>query len=403
MNKNVFQGIKILDFSRNLAGPLTTKTLADYGAQVIKLESNASPDPLRGGEPFKDKIVDYNRAGRFIWANTSKLSVSINLTKPEGIALAKKLATWADVVIENFAGGAIQRMGLGYEVLKQVKPDIIMLSSCMQGQTGPHATHPGFGMQLSALSGFNYITGWPDRDPVEVGTYTDFIASDFNLLILLAAILYRRRTGRGMYLDMSQYENVVHFMAPILLDANVNQRIAKKVGNRIPNAAPHGAYRCYGSDRWCVIAVYKDEEWTKFCTLIGNPLWTKDRKFDTFLARKQNEDELDRLIEVWTMARAPEEVMSLLQDGGVAACLLEDTQDVMDRDPHLKDRNFHWELDHPVVGKYRAQRPHFVLSKVPCQLRSAPLLGEHNWYVLKDILGMSDEEIAGLINSGIME
>lgn len=402
MDKKVFRGIKVLDFSRTLAGPLTAKTLADYGAQVIKLESNVSPDPLRAGQPFKDDIVDYNRAGRFNWANTSKLSVSINLTKPEGIELAKKLVSWADVVLENFAGGAMQRMGLGYEVLKKTKPDIIMLSSCMQGQTGPYATHPGFGMQLSALSGFNFITGWPDREPVEVGTYTDFIAGDFNLLVIMAALLYKRRTGRGMYLDMSQYENAVQFTAPTLLDASINNRIANKIGNHVPHSAPHGAFRCCGVDRWCVIAVSTDEEWARFCTLVGSPHWVVDKKFQTLLARKENEDELDRLVEVFTLEHSPEDVMKLLQDNGVPASVLEDLQDVMERDPQMKFRDFHKELNHAVVGKYRAQRPHFLLSKVPCELHPAPLLGEHNWYVLKDVLKLSDEEITGLINDGVI-
>lgn len=400
---NIFQGIKVLDFSRNIAGPLSTKILADYGAQVIKVESNASPDPLRGGEPFKDGIADYNRAGRFIWSNTTKLSVSINLTKPKGLALVKKLVAWADVVVENFAGGAMQRMGLGYDVLRQLNPDIIMVSSCMQGQTGPYASHPGFGLQLSALSGFNFITGWPDRDPVEVGTYTDFIASDFNLLIIMAALLYRKRSGNGLFLDMSQYENAVHFMAPVLLDAYVNKRIPQRTGNRIPNASPHGAYRCHGMDRWCVIAVSNEKDWTKFCELIGHPLWTKDLKFSTLESRKRNEDELERLLEVWTIERSPEEIMSVFQSKGVAAGVVEDLEDVMEHDSQLKARHFHWELKHPVVGKYRAQRPHIILSKVPVEVQSAPLLGEHNRYVLKEVLGLQDEEIADLCNSRIME
>ena len=278
-----------------------------------------------------------------------------------------------------------------------------MLSACMQGQTGPHAAHPGLGFHLTALSGFSNITGWPDRQPLDLGPHTDFIAPHFNLLAILAAIDYRRRTGKGQYIDISQYENGIHFMAPIILDYVVNQRIANRMGNRHSDAAPHGAYRCHGEDRWCAIAVFTDEEWQSFSKVIGDPRLTTNLKFSTLLARKENEDELDSLVEEWTINRSAEEVMNLLQAAGVAAGVVQTGEDLLEHDPQLKHRQFFQELDHPEIGKHYARCPAFTLSKSSCEVQRAPLLGEHNEYLLKETLGMSDEEIAELVIEGVVE
>ncbi|GAG38987.1 unnamed protein product, partial [marine sediment metagenome] len=239
--------------------------------------------------------------------------VALNLAHSKGVEIARRFVARADIVVENFAGGVMKRMGLGYEELKRLKPDIIMLSSCMQGQTGPYATHPGFGFHLAALSGFYQITGWPDREPPYLGPYTDFIAPHFNVLAILAALDYRRRTGKGLYIDMSQYENGVHFLAPLVLDYVVNRRVAERVGNRYPCAAPHNAYRCHGEDRWCAIAVFTDEEWESLCGVIGNPAWTEYARFSNLQSRKENEEELDGLVEEWTINHSAEGVMSMLQ------------------------------------------------------------------------------------------
>jgi benzylsuccinate CoA-transferase BbsF subunit len=352
---------------------------------------------------FKDGIPGLDRAVRFVPYNTGKLSVALNLAHPKGVEVAKRLVAWADVVVETFAGGAMKRMGLSYEELRKVKTDIIMLSSCMQGQTGPHATHPGLGTHLVALSGITHITGWPDREAANLEVYTDFLSARFNVLAILAALDYRRRTGKGQYFDLSQYENALQFMAPLILDYSVNERVANRTGNRCPYAVPHGAYRCRGEDRWCTIAVFTDEEWESFGNVVGNPAWVRNPKFTTFLARKKHEEELDRLVEEWTANYSPEEIVSIMQAAGVPAGVVETTEDLLDHDPQLKHRHFHWELDHPEVGKYHSPRTSFILSKSPCELRRAPLLGEHNSYVLKEILGMSDEEISELVIEGVIE
>jgi crotonobetainyl-CoA:carnitine CoA-transferase CaiB-like acyl-CoA transferase len=295
-------------------------------------------------------------------------------------------------------------MGLGYEELKKVKPDIIVLSSCMMGQTGPYAKSVGWAGPLTALSGFTNITGWPDRLPTRNGgVNTDFIAPRFNLLSILAALEYRRRTGKGQYLDCAQYEGGIHFMAPIVLDYVANKRIANRMGNKLPYAAPHNAYRCQGDDRWCAIAVFTDEEWKSFCQVIGNPAWTDDPKFSTLLARKENEEELDKLVEEWTINHTAEEVMTRLQAAGVAAGMLENGEDLQEHDPQLKHRHFYWKLHHPKQGEYHAPRPVFTVSKAPFEMRRAPMLGEHNEEVLKEVLGMSDREIAELEAEGVLE
>ena len=397
------EGIRVIDFTWYAAAPIATKTLADYGAEVIRIEGSSRPDGHRMLPPFKDSISGWNRGGGFNQSNTGKLSVALNLAHPKGIEVAKRLIAQADIVAESFSGGTMEKMGLGYEELKKVKPDIIMLSSCMQGHTGPHATLPGFGPHLTALSGFNHIAGWPDRQPAQLGNHTDFIAPIFNALAPLAALDYRRRTGKGQYLDLSQYENAIHLMAPLILDYIVNQRVANRMGNRYPYAAPHNAYRCRGEDRWCAIAVFTDEEWQSFSRVIGNQTWTNDPRFATLQARKENEDELDRLVEEWTINHSPEEVMTMMQAAGVAAGVLETGQDLLEHDPQLRHRHSFWELDHPEVGKYYALGPSFILSKSPCEVRRAPLLGEHNEYAMKELLGMSDEEIAELVKEGVIE
>ncbi len=403
MPKKALEGIKVADFSWAVVGPHTTKALADYGAEVIRIESSTRLGIARTGGPFKDGIDGVNRGGSFGQYNTSKLSITLNLRQPKGVEVAKRLVAWADIVVENFAGGVMKRIGLGYEELKKVKPDIIMLSASMMGQRGPHASYRGFGAFLAALAGFNYITGWPDREPAEIGPYTDYIAPHFGIPIILAALLYRRRTGKGQYIDLSECETGVHFLTPLLLDNAINRRVANRMGNHSPYAAPHGAYRCRGEDRWCAIAVFTDEEWESFGKVVGNPAWTKDAKFSTLLARKKNKEELDRLVEEWTVNYSAEEVMTLMQAAGVAAGVLQTGEDLLEHDPQLKHRHFFWELDHPEIGKYHAPRSPFVLSKSPGELRRAPLLGEHSEYALKEILGMSDEEVAKLVVEGIIE
>ncbi|MEE8418739.1 MAG: CoA transferase [Dehalococcoidales bacterium] len=394
MAKKLLEGIRVVDFSWHLTGPLSTKHLSDLGAEVIIVESRQRRGWARG-KPLSGSADQYC---------TSKLSVTVNTREPAGIDLIKKLVAQSDIVLENFAGGTITRMGLGYEALKEVKPDIIMLSTSMQGQTGPHSTHPGSGHKLTALAGFSNILGWPDREPAWIAAYTDFIAPRYNIIAIMAALDYKRRTGKGQYIDASQYENGVQFMAPLVLDYSANQRVATREGNKHPDAAPHNAYRCTGEDRWCAIAVFTDEEWQSFCAVTGNPSLSKDSRFATLAARKENEEELDGLVNEWTGSRPAEEVMNLMQAAGIAAGVVETGEDLMDKDPQLKHRNFFKELEYPGIGKYRSHAgPHFQLSKYDYELKAAPLLGEHNEYVFKEILGLPEDEFEKLVQAGVID
>lgn len=393
MAKKLLEGIRVVDFTWHLTGPLTTKHLSDLGAEVIIVESRNRPGWSRGNP----------RSGSPDQYCTCKLSVTLNTRDPRGLDLVKRLIATSDIVVENFAGGAMKRMGLSYEVLREIKPDIIMLSSSMQGQTGPYFNHPGSGHKLTALAGFSNILGWPDREPGWIAAYTDFIAPRYNIIAIMAALEYRRRTGKGQYLDMSQYEAGIQFMAPLVLDYEVNDRVVTRMGNQSSYAAPHNAYRCLGEDRWCAIAVFTDDEWQSFCKVIGSPALASDPRFATLLARKENEEELDKLVNEWTSNRSAEEVMEVMQSAGVAAGVVETGEDLMEHDPQFRHRNTFIELEYPGIGKYRTHvGAHFLLSKYPYELKVAPLLGEHNEYVLKEILGMPDDEFEKLVEEGVI-
>jgi benzylsuccinate CoA-transferase BbsF subunit len=405
MTARPLEGIKVADFSWALVGPITGKTLSDYGATVLKIEGRTRIDQQRTGGFFKDRVIPdtVNGGSNYNMINTGKLSVAVNLSLPGGIELAKRFAAWADVAIDNFAGGVMDRLGIGYEALREVNPSLIMLSSCMMGQTGPNAWLGGLGTNMAALGGINNITGWPDREPQAVGPYTDFISPNFNVLAILAALDHRRRTGQGQYIDASQYENAIHMVTPLLLDYQANGRVASREGNRQTLAAPHGTYRCRGAERWCTLAVFTDDEWGAFCHAVGRPAWTADPRFSTLAGRKRAEDELNALVGAWTSGHTSEDVMAILQAAGVAAGVVETGEDMLEHDPQLRHRQFFTTVQHPDVGAYRASRPAFIMSKAPAGVNRAPLLGEHNEYALKELLDLSDDEIAELVVAGALE
>jgi len=404
MSRMVLEGIKVADFSHAAVGPLTTQYLAQLGATVIKIDSDMHPDGSRSLPPFAGNISGLNSSGLFAMWNSTKRTIAINLGRPKGIELAKRLIMWADIVVENYSGHTMEKWGLGYENLRKMKPDIIMLSSCMHGQTGPFSRHKGYGIPLAALCGVSYLTGWPDRMPAGVyGPWTDYMSPRLNLAAIAGALIYRKRTGKGQYLDASQYESSLTFLSPLIMDYMVNGHVMERQGNRSPLAAPHGVFKCKGDARWCAIAVTSDIEWQAFCRVVGNPLWTTDPRFTTLEKRKQNEDALEELVEEWTKERPPEEVMELLQGAGVPAGIVESGQDLND-DPQLKHYNFLQMLDHQGMGLAGcpARTNTFRLSKADQQLWAAPTLGEHSAYVCTEILGMSDDELAELLNEGVL-
>ena len=403
-HNHALDGIKVVEFAAFAAGPVVGKHLGEHGAQVIHVESRTRPDGFRlHYPPYKDNQPGLNRTGSFALFNDSKSSVTLNLKSPRSIELAKQLIAWADVLIENFVPGVMERLGLGYEAAQKVNPALVYLSSCNMGQTGPKASQRGFGSQLTSQSGFTFLAGYPGGDPMLLyGPYIDFIAVGFGVTAVMAALDQRERTGKGTYIDLAQYETGVQFIAPAILDYQVNGRIMNHDGNRNPHAAPHGAYPCRGEDCWCVIAVFTDEEWQSFCRVANHSDWANDARFATLAARKQNEDELDRLVGEWTAQFTPQEVMEKLQAVGVQAGVVNTLGDLFS-DPQLQHRNIWRDLPHAELEQFYYEAPPFALLDTPADLRPSPLLGEHNREVFGGILGMSDAEIDELTKQGVIE
>ena len=398
------EGLKVADFGHYGVGPWICRHLANHGAEVVRVESTTNIDGLRTSPPYKGSKIGVNRAAYFTEFNTDKYGITLNLRHSLGIKVAKRIMKWADVVVENHSPGVMTRLGLGYEDLKEINPEIIMLSASAQGQSGPYSSHPSLGTQLSALAGFVFLTGWPDRDPVPpFGAYTDAIIPQFGVVAILAALEYKRRTGEGLYIDISQFETSIQFLAPLMLDFIVNHRIAQRNGNCWPSAAPHGVYRCKGEDRWCAISVLNEEEWQCFCSAMGNPEWAGSPLFATLAKRKQNEEELDRLVENWTIQFTAEQVMCMMQAVGVPAGVVQTCED-LSQDPQLKYRQHFTTLVHPEIGEQNYDKAAFKLSATPTKIRRpAPCLGEHNEHFYTKVLGIPDDEFIQLLSEGAFE
>lgn len=403
--KYPLEGLRILDFSWVLAGPGATRMLADHGAEVIKVE-RPSGEIARNVIPFRNDVRGTNLSGYYNNINRSKYGVVINLTDPRGKELALKLVKVSDVVVENFSRGVMARLGLDYESLKAVKPDIIMVSMGGYGQTGPYQDYVSFGPALQALSGSTSLMGFPGHEPAGFGwSYSDYAGGWPTQFAILAALRYRNKTGKGQYIDVSQLEANCVLHGAGILDYSVNRRAATPTGNRLPHrsAAPHGAYRCRGNDRWCAIAVFTEEEWQAFCKAIGAPAWTRDERFATLQARMKHLDELDRHVEEWTSARTAQQVMSVLQRHGVAAGVVQSSKDLFEHDPQVKEYGLFKEMEHPEIGPIAYENVPFKLMDTPGEARwPAPLLGQHNSHVFSKVLGLSAKQIETLTAEGVI-
>ena len=405
MDNAVFQDLKIVAFSWAMVGPLTLKFFADYGATVVRVETSLRPCVTRTSAPFKDNVAGLNRSGYFNHFSANMMSVSLNMNNPLGLGVAKELISWADVVMENFTPGVMDKWGLGYEALTKIKPDIIMVRQNGFGIEGPYKNLAAFGMILAAIAGIPQYIGWPDRGPlpVGVGAYTDSISPRFASAALIAALDYRDRTGKGQLIDLAQFETALYFLLPGLLDAAVNGREPFRNGNAVDNAAPHNVYPCKGKERWCTIAVTSEVQWTELCKAIGRTDLEMDPRFDTLRHRKDNENELDALIEAWTIDRTPEEVMTVLQAAGVPAGIVENAADLSE-DSQLRARGLFWPMEHSEMGLFTHLGSSMLLSKTPAQASTpSPCIGEHNEYVLTKILGKTDEEFVELLAAGALE
>ncbi len=390
-NQAVLHNIRILDFTWVLAGPFATRILADFGAEVIKIQ------------PLMPEAEDRFGRGYYNTWNRNKLGITLNLNKPEGVVLAKKLVGISDAVVENFTPRVMANWGLDYENLKKIKPDIIMLSMSTMGNTGPWRDYVGFGPTVQAFSGITYLTSYRGKPPIGLGySYADHVAGLMAALALLGALEYRRRTGKGQYIDVSQVEAMSSLLGDAFWSYAISGKPPEPVGNRSSEVAPYGVYRCRGNDRWCAIAVFGDEEWMRFKRALGNPPWTEDGKFSTLPDREKNADELDKLVEGWTRGHTAEEVMALLQGQGVAAGVVQDASDLAN-DPQLRSRGFFVELDHPELGRTISDATPIKLSETPAKYsRAAPMQGQDNDYVYGELLGMSEDEITKLRQYGII-
>ena len=399
------EGLNVLDFCWVAAGPMTTSYLVEYGATVVRIESKLRPEVLRNAPPYGSPGTGPNRSGYHANYNAGKYGFGLNMAHPKAMDLIReRFVPWADLITENFTPGTMEKWGLGYEALSAIKSDIVLFSTSMLGRGGPYSRQPGFGAVLSSLSGMTALTGWPDRAPTNpYGAYTDFIVPRFAIPTILAALDYRRRTGRGQHLDMSQLEAALHFIAPVMLDYTLNGHEAQRVGNRHPAAAPHGVYPCQGDDRWCTIACLSDAHWQALCQALGQPAWMQDTRWSTLRGRKAHEVELDAQLSAWTHTQEAEAVMQRLQQAGVPAGIVHTNQGMLE-DPQLCHRGHVVYLDHPGVGRHPVQRSEFRLSRaVPEHRWAAPLIGQHTVQVCQDILGMAEAEITALMAEGVLE
>jgi len=390
-------GLKVLDFSWVVAGPLITRSLADYGATIVRIDSSRRVETARVMGPFPHGRFDPQQSTLYENCNAGKLGLALDLRKPEARAVARDLAAWADVAVESFTPGQLAKWGLGYADLRAVNPGLIMVSTSLMGQSGPHAGYSGYGNHGAAISGFQAIVGAEGAMPIgPFGPYTDYVGPRFGLVALLAALDHRRRTGEGAWLDVSQAEAGMQFLAPYIAQTSVTGEVLTPRGNRDEAMAPHGVFRTRDWDRWVALAARNDAEWRALAGLIGGEALAGDPRFATLAARKEHEIELDTRVEAYTAAMTAEEVVAQLQAIGVPAHVAADTDDFM-ADPQLAFQNHFVRLDHPLMGQALVEGSRYHLSATPAQYaRSAPVWGRDNDHVLREILGYDDARVAAL-------
>lgn len=411
----VLEGIRVLDLSRVWSGPLAVRMLADMGAEVIKVEAPYSR--LGMTKEFFDIFKQMSEAGRrfpyFLdgnpgdqpWnrnalyndLNRNKLTITLDLNKDAGREVFKRLVKISDVVLENYSPRVMENFGLDYKVLSEINPEIIMISMPGYGMTGPYRNYPAYGTSLDQHAGFSSLMGYPDSGPYRTqSTLPDPVASLNGAGAVMLALWHRRKTGKGQFIDLAQIEASTCVTGQATMDYVMNKRSPTHLGNRDHYMAPQGCYRCRGEDMWVAISVASDDEWEAFSRAIGDPSWTKEERFADQLNRWQNQDELDKLIQEWTVKHEHYEVMHLLQKSGIAAAAVLNAEEVVN-DPHLRKRGYFAELAHPVAGTHPFPGFPMKLSETPATFRMpAPKMGEHNDYVLHQLLEFSDDEIERL-------
>jgi crotonobetainyl-CoA:carnitine CoA-transferase CaiB-like acyl-CoA transferase len=394
MDRAILKGVRVLDFTWMLAGPFASRILADFGAEVIKVESARIPG-----------TIESRRSPYFNNWNRNKRSITLDMSRPDARKLVLKLAGICDVMIENFSPRVLGNWKLDYETLRTIKPQVIMVSMSAMGQTGPWRDFVAFGPTLHALSGLTYLTSFSEKDPIGPGyAHADLIAGLYGALAVLAALEHREKTGDGQYVDLSQYEATCGLLGPTLLRAGFDQADTHPRGNRsdYEGSSPYGCYPCRGEDRWCVIAICHEDEWQALSRVMGNPPWTKEDKFSTSSNRKKNENELDRHVAMWTVLYEAEEIVQRLQGAGVPAGVVENAEDLAN-DPHLKTRNFFVPLIACRDGKRLSDSSPIRFKSTKAEgSRPVSALGEDNRYVFIDLLGLTEKEFASYVERGII-
>jgi benzylsuccinate CoA-transferase BbsF subunit len=399
----IFDGVKVLELGAGAAGPVATRYFADRGATVIRVESRKRPDFLRLVHYTKDNPFGLDGAPMFVLMNPNKQSVAINLSTREGVDLVRRLIDWADVVSENFSPKAMAKWGLDYASLEKEFPELIMVSSCLFGQTGPQRMYPGFGGQGSAISGFNHLTGWPDRAAVgPYGTITDSLSPRYVACLIAAALLHRRRTGEGQYIDVSQIETAVYSLSEMIVRHSATGEVMTRNGNADEVAAPHAVFPCAGDDRWIAIAVWSDAEWQRLCQEIGDAALAADDRFRDASGRRAHREALEAILAGWTSRFEPNPLMDRLQAAGLEAGAVQSFDDLL-ADPQLAARGHFVPLDHVHLGSLRFERDGIRCGEDDSVLTTpGPNLGEHTDRIAREILGLDTDEIRDLIRREVL-
>ena len=400
--RQIFEGLKVVDFSWVAAGPLVTKDLANLGATVLRVETETRIDTLRFLPPWKGEPI--TRTGHtFANMNQSKLGIALNFGTEAGLEVAHRMAEWADVVVENFTPGTAERLGIDYETLRAKNPALVMLYTCMRGQTGPERTHTGFGLQGAALGGFVAITGWPDRGPQPPwGAYTDFISPRYALAALAAALHHRDRSGEGQCIDLSQTEAAIHFLAPLLLDHQQGRNVLDPAGLESERGCPHGVFPARDLERYVAVEVRGGEQWRALCGVVPGLAELALPELEKLSARAGRKAELEAPLAAWCGERDAFEAAQQLREAGVPAYVPLRATD-FHADPQLAARKFFIELDHEAIGPARYDGAVTGFSDTPARPTWAgPTIGQHSFQVMSEILGYSEDEIAAIAATGAL-
>ncbi|MDD5127806.1 MAG: CoA transferase [Dehalococcoidales bacterium] len=399
-------GVRVLDLTAFWSGPFAASLLGSVGAEVIKIESTRRIDPWRGAATASlTGEKTYERSPLFNTVNLDKLGITIDLTTAKGVELFKSLVRISDVVMENYTPRVMKNFGLDYPVLREINPKIIMISMAAHGSTGPWREFPGFAYPMEQMSGIPQLTGEPDRPPRMTDVSPSDPAAAVNgTMAVLTALLFRQRTGRGQYIDLSQVEALTCLVGDAIVEYSMNGRNRNRLGNRHPFWAPQGYYRCKGDNQWVGITVTSDAEWAAFLKVLGSPDWAKDGKYADSTGRWQHQDELDKHIGAWTEHYDHYEVVTMLQAAGIAAGPVLSPPELL-QDPHLNARGYFQEVERKLVGTHRYPVPTAAMrfSRCPISIRRpSPMVGEHNEYVFGNLLGMSPPEIQALADEKII-